>query len=378
MNAGERGNALSDKIADLGDEWRAAMHAVPRHLFIPDKAWCHPDDAPGYPIDRAVDPGTWLDAVYSDAAIVTQTDDGASDVAEGEGEYTSSCSMPSLVAAGLGALSPFDGDEVLEIGTGTGWTAGLLAHRLGDENVTSIEIDRAVFDAAAENLSRSGHEPRLILGDGAAGCSEGAPYDQVHVTCGVLEVPYAWVEQTRVGGVIVLPWMPRWEGGYLTKLTVTGDGTAVGRFHTGVAYMMLRSQRWSPPQLDGSYRDSASYLDPRRVVRSSTGAGIAIAATLPDVSGAYADQDDGEFHLSLWSGDSDAQVHYSPAFKRVAVLQRGARDLWDELEAAYLRWVSWGGPDRARFGMTVSPDGQHIWLDTPANTVNGSSAEPGL
>ncbi|MER6943420.1 methyltransferase domain-containing protein [Nonomuraea sp. NPDC000554] len=373
MSAGERVRARTDQIADLDDGWREAMHAVPRHLFIPDRAWCHPDDAPGYVIDRAADPGGWMKAVYSDAAIITQTDDGAT---VGKGDYTSSCSRPSLVAAGLGLLNPFEGDEVLEIGTGTGWTAGLLAHRLGDENVTSVEIDRAVFDRAAENLNRSGHVPRLILGDGARGCPEGAPYDQVHVTCGVDEVPYAWVEQTRPGGTIVLPWMPRWEGGHLAKLTVAGDGTAVGRFHAGVVYMMLRSQRWSPPEMEGAYRDSATYLDPRRVARSSVGADIAVSAMLPDVSGAYADQDDGEFHLSVWSDDSDAQVHYSPDYKRVAVLQRGPRDLWDELEAAYLRWIAWGAPDRARFGMTVSPDAQYVWLDTPDNPVKGPNAAP--
>lgn len=369
MSDGERVAALVDQIAGLDDRWREAMYATPRHLFIPDRAWCHPDDAPGYLIDRAADPGTWMDAVYSDAAIITQKDDGKTDTAAGKGDYTSSCSRPSIVAAGLHALNPYDHDEVLEIGTGTGWTAGLLAHRLGDENVTSIEIDPNVFRTASENLNKAGHAPHLILGDGAEGHAKDAPYDQVHVTCGVNEVPYAWVEQTRPGGVIVLPWIPRWEGGHLTKLTIAGDGTAVGRFHAGVAYMMMRSQRWSPPRLEGAYRDSATYLDPRRVVRTSSGADVAISALLPDVYGAHEDREAGAFHLSVWSDDSDAQVHYSPDYKRVAVLQRGPRDLWDEVEAAYLRWVSWGSPPRDRFGMTVTAGGQHIWLDSPTVPV---------
>ncbi|MEU8272490.1 methyltransferase domain-containing protein [Sphaerisporangium sp. NPDC049002] len=368
----DRIRVLADQLTDLDDRWREVMRAVPRHLFIPEKAWCQAD--PGYMIDRIADSDKWMEAVYSDTAIITQTDDGKTDVTKGAGDYTSSCSMPSVVAAGLDLLGPYDGDEVLEIGTGTGWTAALLAHRLGDDNVTSIEIDPAVHSTAAENLKASGHSPRLILGDGAKGFPEGAPYDQVHVTCGVNEVPYAWVEQARPGGLIVLPWMPRWEGGHLVRLTVAGDGTAVGRFHRGVMFMQMRSQRWSLPQHEGDYRDSATYLDPRRVVRSSYGAEVAIAAMLPDVSGAHEDQDGGEFHLSLWSADSDAQVHYAPEYKRVAVLQRGARDLWGELQAAYLRWVSWGSPDRDRFGMTVTPAGQFVWLDTPDNPVTGSRA----
>ena len=371
MTVDEHIAALADQLTDLDDRWRGVFEAVPRHLFIPDRAWCDPYDGPGHLIDRKTDPGTWMDAVYSDAAIITQLDDGATPIVAGKGDYTSSSSAPGVVAAALGMLDPYDGDEVLEIGTGTGWTAGLLAHRLGDPNVTSIEIDQAVFATAAESLTRSGHSPRLVLGDGTAGYAEGAPYDRIHVTCGVCEVPYAWVRQARPGGVIVIPWTPRWEGGYLTTLTVAGDGTAVGRFYGGVGFMPLRSQRWDLHRLEGDYRRSSTYLDPRRVVRSSTGADIAVAGLLPDVYGTHADQERGEFHLSLWSQEADAQVHYAPDFKGVAVLQRGRRDLWDEVEAAYLRWVSWGSPGKDRFGMTVTPEGQHVWLDSPDNPIKG-------
>ncbi|MFC4586129.1 methyltransferase domain-containing protein [Sphaerisporangium corydalis] len=345
------------------------MRSVPRHLFIPDRAWCHPDDGPGYLIDRAADPGMWLAAAYSDAVIVTRIDDGMGDMRQPIGAFASSVSAPGIVAAALSLLDPFDGDEVLEIGTGTGWTAGLLARRLGDENVTSIETDRLVFAEAAGNLKRSGLSPRLLLGDGARGWPDGALYDRVHVTRGVREVPHPWVEQTRPGGLIVLPWTPRWEGGHLLRLTAAGDGTAVGRFHRGVAAMPMRSQRLVPAQVEGPYRRSATHLDPRRVVRSSAGADVAVAGSLPDVYGTHAGEEDGGFRLWLWSGDSEAQVHRAPGYKQSSVFHRGPRDLWAEVEAAYLRWVSWGAPDRDRFGMTVTPAGQHIWLDSPGNPL---------
>ncbi|MEU4226935.1 methyltransferase domain-containing protein [Nonomuraea sp. NPDC026600] len=370
MSIGERITALTDRLTDLDDKWRDAFHAVPRHLFIPDKAWCHPDDGPGFLIDRTADPEMWLDVAYSNASIVTQIDDGATDLERGQGDYTSSTSAPGVVAAELKLLDPYDGDEVLEIGTGTGWTAGLLASRLGDESVTSMEIDQVLLATATEHLQQAGLSPRLVLGDGAEGWREGAPYDRVHVTCGVREVPYAWVEQTRPGGAIVVPWMPRWAGGHLVKLIAVGDGTAVGGFHSGVDFMLLRSQRWSRPRLEEVYRKSTTYLDPRRVVRSSYGAEVAIAGMLPEVCGTHETQDGGEFHLSLWSDDSDAQVHYAPDYKGVAILQRGPRGLWDELEAAYLQWVSWGSPHRDRFGMTVTPEGQHIWLDSPDRSLS--------
>ncbi|WP_310737975.1 methyltransferase domain-containing protein [Microbispora sp. H10949] len=360
---------LIAQLQGLDSRWADAMRAVPRHLFIPDQAWCSPDAKPGYLIDRTADPDGWLDAVYSNTAIVTQLDDGTTDLSAGSGDYTSSCSMPSIVAAGLDLLDPYDGDEVLEIGTGTGWTAGLLAHRLGDGNVTSVEIDQAVLTAATSNLKNAGRLPRLVLGDGSAGWPDGKPYDRVHVTCGVDEVPHAWVEQTRPAGLIVFPWMPRWEAGHLTRLTVTGDGTAVGRFYRGCSFMMLRSQRRGVPKAAGDYRESSTYLDPRRIVRSSVGADVVVAGMIPDLNGRHADEDNGDFHLWLWSADSDAQVHYSPEYKRVAVLQRGPRDLWNELEAAFLWWVSSGSPGRERFGLTVTPEGQYVWLDSPANVI---------
>jgi protein-L-isoaspartate O-methyltransferase len=373
VNVPERIAAVADHVASLDDRWRGALQAVPRHLFVPDRAWCAPDDGPGYFIDRDTDLDRWLAAVYSNAAIITQLNDGAGDVVTGAGDYTSSLSAPGVALEFLELLDPYDGDEVLEIGTGTGWTAGLLSHRLGDEGVTSIELDQEVFITAAGNLKAAGFSPRLVVGDGAKGRPEGAPYDRVHVTAGVRDVPYEWVEQTRPGGVLVFPWMPAWEAGHLARLVVTGDGTAVGRFHGGCTFMMLRSQRPPTPEFKGEFRHSATDLDPRRVVRVSTGADVAVAGMLPGVFGNHAVDDDGSFDLWLWSADSNAHVHYLPDYKRSAVKQRGSRDLWEEVESAFLRWISWGAPARDRFGMTVTSDGQHVWLDSPDNLISGSA-----
>ncbi|MFF4620644.1 hypothetical protein [Nonomuraea jabiensis] len=55
------------------------------------------------------------------------------------------------------------------------------------------------------------------------------------------------------------------------------------------------------------------------------------------------------------------------------VYQMGDRPLWEEVTDAYFRWVSWGEPGRDRFGMTVTTEGQHVWLDTPERVVSGPS-----
>jgi protein-L-isoaspartate(D-aspartate) O-methyltransferase len=72
------------------------------------------------------------------------------EIALGASEPTSSSSSPSTVADLLGWLDPEPGQRVLEIGTGTGWTAALLTHLVGEHGaVTSIEVDKAVAEQAA-------------------------------------------------------------------------------------------------------------------------------------------------------------------------------------------------------------------------------------
>jgi hypothetical protein len=215
---------------------------------------------------------------------------------------------------------------------------------------------------AMSNMREAGYAPRLVLGDGALGWADEAPYDRVHVTVGVREVPYAWVEQVRPGGVIAFPWMPDFEPGHKVCLTVGDDGTAIGRLAGGARFMMLRDQR-APvaPKYEGSYRKRKAALDPRRIFRAGYGADVAIAGCLPDVSAIRSDAESSE--AWAWTGGSGAHV------VGFDVEQFGDRDLWDELEAAFFQWLSWGQPERNRFGLTVTPEGQHVWLDKPDNPI---------
>ncbi|MFD3685377.1 protein-L-isoaspartate(D-aspartate) O-methyltransferase [Nocardiopsis sp. NPDC058631] len=351
--------------------WRDAFLAVPREEFVPPVAWAVPTDGtPPHPIDRQTGPARWRAAVYTDTAVVTQTDDGEGDPATGTGTGTSSASAPGMVAAFLELLDPYPGDRVLEIGTGTGWTAALLSTVLGSDAVTSIEVDDQVAGQASVNLGRIGLFPTLITGDGALGWKRGAPYDGIHVTCGVREVPLPWVEQTRPGGSIVLPWVPGFNHGHQVKLTALGDGRAVGRFAGGSTYMLMRAQRPAGPDFDGGgWREGATPLDPRRVTHAAPGAHVTISGMVPDVQAHGAAGADGTFQMWVWDGSSQARVAYDPGFERSGVEQRGPRDLWNEVEAAYLAWAGWGRPGRDRFGLTVTAAGHQVWLDAPDNQV---------
>jgi protein-L-isoaspartate(D-aspartate) O-methyltransferase len=270
----------------------------------------------------------------------------------------------------LELLYVHDHHQVLEIGTGTGWTAALLSWRVGAENVTTIELDEQVAAQAAINLKASCYSPRQVVGDGAKGWPEGAPYDRVHVTCGVRDIPYAWVEQTRPGGIIALPWSPGYAFGHRVRLDVMPDGTAMGRFAGSAGYMMLRSQRSPDVTYDGDATETTTRVDPRSVAWDSYGADTAIAGTLPGLFSREDKRDDGSFLLWLEeAGGSWASVEYRPHRTLYEVRQAGNRQLWDEVEAAYFRWQSWGRPERSRFGMTVTPDGQRLWLDDPRRVI---------
>ena len=266
---------LADQLADSADltdpRWRQALHEVPRHLFVPDVAWADPNDQEpnGYPVDRAADPERWWEAVCTDTVLVTQVDDGRGDVRAGPGNPSSSNSAPAVVFSILAQLEVHDHQRVLDIGTGTGWTAALLSWRLGAGNVTTVEIDPALAGQAQKNLQAAGYQPGLIIADGAQGHRAGARYDRVHVTCAVERVPWAWIDQTRPGGVIVAPYTPGYAFGHLARLVVTGHGTAVGRFPQSAGFMMMRSQRHlrGEPASFIHHQDEAAifstFLDPR-------------------------------------------------------------------------------------------------------------------
>jgi protein-L-isoaspartate O-methyltransferase len=191
--------------------WSKMIGAVDRARFIPARIWVYDDRNEPQPLDRDTDPQRWRQVVYSDTAIMTQFDNGATTWPDTTGDHpTSSASQPSRVLDVLANLDVHDGHHVLEIGTGTGYNAALLAARLGGDAVTTIEIDTTVAQQARANLTAADHKPTVITGDGAAGYRAGVPYDRIVATASVRpgELPYDWVAQTRPCGIIVTPWGP--------------------------------------------------------------------------------------------------------------------------------------------------------------------------
>ncbi|WP_243726038.1 methyltransferase domain-containing protein [Actinomadura rubrisoli] len=188
----------------------------------------------------------------------------------------------------LDALALRPGMRVLEVGTGTGYNAALLAELTGAENVTTVEVDPSLADHARRALEDAGYPVTVVTGDGMRGYRHNAPYDRIIVTAAVREVPYAWVEQLGAGGLILVPWVASFHPDEpLAALEVRADGTAEGRFGAPAWFMPMRSQR---------------------------------------------------------------------------LQQQAIRD-------TETRWAAAGKPEASRYGVTVTADGQRIWLDSPDNPV---------
>lgn len=122
--------------------------------------------------------------------------------------YGQTISAPHMVAIMTEALDPNTGDKVLEIGTGSGYQAAILAEIVGDSgHVWTIERIKELAEFARSNLAKLSYLKRVdvICGDGTLGYPEGAPYDRIIVTAAAPKIPEPLIQQLKDGGRLVIP-----------------------------------------------------------------------------------------------------------------------------------------------------------------------------
>jgi methyltransferase of ATP-grasp peptide maturase system len=356
------------------------VEAVPRHEFLRGGFFRFldlPGNASWERIIPQLSEREWLEMAYTDESLVTQLN-GEVTPASGSrriaGNPTSSSTLPSLVVRMLEDLHVAGGMRVLEIGTGSGYSTGLLCHRLGPERVVSVEVDPSVATQARAGLARVGYAPAVIVGDGLAGHPAGAPYDRVIATCSVLRVPAAWIAQTRPGGMILSTVSGLMGGSGLARLTVTRDGVAEGEFLPGdVSFMLARSQTAPPdlvlhlPDVDAEQRPCRA--DPT-ILDDPTGRFVAQLAA----------QDARHMRMSIQDGPV-ADYLVDPPSDSCAVLtaqpdgsftvrQSGPVALWDVIEDTLTAWQAAGAPGVHAFRIRVGPAGQTIWLGGDGRVSN--------
>jgi protein-L-isoaspartate(D-aspartate) O-methyltransferase len=356
-----RARRLAEKLVVDGDlhspQWKSAVCAVPRHEFIPHYYRHDTSTRPAtWQLVTPHDPSdvqAWLELVYSDTTLIT------------------------AVA---------DGDRVLEIGTGTGYNAALLSHRLGSQNVFSVDVDPALIAAARSRLARLGYHPTLTAVDGAAGMAEHAPYDRIIATCSVPVIPPAWIEQLAPGGRILADVEgPLGAGNLVTMHKPSAAPVVEGRFLPWWGrFMRLRPQAGptvgaprprrapgqpqtattavDPAELDTEFSFLAQLFVPCGTLQSLTPSPdltrpIATCLVSPDGSWCEVDREPGP--------DGSHQLTFG-----------GPQSLWDGVQAAWEQWTRHGSPAWSQFGLTATPERHTIWLSDPASGPSWSLPTP--
>ncbi|MEU5083062.1 MULTISPECIES: ATP-grasp peptide maturase system methyltransferase [Streptomyces] len=364
--AAER-RALADRLEADGDltspAWRAAVEAVPRELFLQPGVFLPTDDGRWRPVTvLGTDPKEWAEIAYSDQSLVTQLDGHltADQVAQPvRGFPTSSSTIPKTVVSMIEALQMEDGQSVLEIGTGTGYSTALMCHRLGEDNVTSVEVDPDVAARADAALETAGFSTWTVTGDGLLGHPHRAPYDKVIATCAVRRIPYTWVRQTKPGGTI-LATVGSWTyGTALAKVTARDDGTAEGRIIGRSSFMPARSQAATP--LAGDLSARAAYADTERhtpiapqLLQKWTPAFLAQLAT-PGAQLVTAVADGGEQTVYLFDAERESFAQLNDNGHGWTVRQGGPIALWDAIEDALIAWQEAGRPDLSVVRLQITP-----------------------
>jgi protein-L-isoaspartate(D-aspartate) O-methyltransferase len=177
--AGARATLVANGIVGMGIDDPAvieAMGRVPRHVFVPDE---------------------YLDQAYENHPLPIG--------------YGQTISQPYIVALMTQEAEIEPGDHVLEIGTGSGYQAAVLADVGAD--VYSMELIAPLAEAAAQRLADSGYaNVHVRNADGYNGWPEEAPFDAIVVTAAPDHVPQPLLAQLKIGGVLVIPVGP--VGGY--------------------------------------------------------------------------------------------------------------------------------------------------------------------
>ncbi|MGW1804155.1 ATP-grasp peptide maturase system methyltransferase [Streptomyces sp. NPDC002078] len=355
----------------LKSPWlRGAVETVPREQFLhpgvfldQERTW-RPVTAVG------TDPDEWLKIAYSVDTLTTQLDGHLTADQTGEpvaGVPTSSSTDPTTVVSMIEALELTTEHRVLEIGTGTGYSTALMCHYLGEDNVTTIELDPQVAARADAALETVGFSTWTVTGDGLLGHPHRAPYDRVIATCAVRRIPYTWIRQTKPGG-IVLGTVGSWPWGTgLAKVSVGEDGTAEGAIIGRSSFMQARAQAVTPVAGDLSAR--TAYADSERTVLVSP---LALEEWMPAFLAQLA-APGAQFVRATRSNGSPLRYLFDPERESFAefiadgeswtVRQGGPVALWDDIERSLVAWQDAGTPRIEAIRLRVTTDSHLYWID---------------
>jgi protein-L-isoaspartate(D-aspartate) O-methyltransferase len=368
--AADQANQLMvDRMIAEGALWSpaliAAFRATPRHTFL-DRVFQYQRKHNRWQevITRDPDPEA-IALLYSDRALITRLSRPGHDVPHSEPEVPiSSSSQPSLMAQMLEDLQLRPGLRVLEVGAGTGYNAALLAHVVGPNRVTSVDVDRETLSEAWDHLrSFPGRAVQLHHADGRHGCGDAAPFDRIMVTAATPDVEPDWLEQLSDGGMLLAP-LALAPGLAFVVRGSARKGILEGHLTRAAYFMPLRGEAETgladldlasfPGPLRGLRAPWAGWFDRKRLRLRWLGFSQALAfyglllglgvhyQSMPDGQGIFGISDPGRGSV-CWLGAHEWQVNGA-----------AGRDLGRTLWRAFL---DAGGPWPTEFRLRASPAG---------------------
>ena len=227
--------AKMDYVRSDPDWLKQALFNVPRHFFIEQY---HDNEEPSGIVQvKSPEPTSkQLAKIYSDTGLMIRE------------IPHSAASQPSLIFAMLADLELTRGLKVLEVGTGSGWNAGLIAFGVEDDRlVYSIDLQADLVEKARIHLNAVGfNHVNLRVGDGGFGWT-GEIFDRIIVTVGSPDIPPAWVQSLADGGILVMPLKTQGVGDPILRLRRQGD-RLTGKFTLWAGFMSLQGDFRSPTE----------------------------------------------------------------------------------------------------------------------------------
>lgn len=356
----------------------AAFRSVPRHVFLDsflrrerrEGTWQVQEIRPSsFP-----SPDAWLQAVYVNEALTTAYSP--------EGMAISSSSSPDAIACMLEASELERGLCVLEIGTGTGYNAALLASIVGSQgHVWTVEVDADLAQSAVRRLrSVAGSRVSVQVGNGLEGYAPGALYDRILATGSTRTIPLPWLEQIRPGGIILMNLIGEMGACMFLKLVKQETRLAAGgRFLSRSEFMELHEAGSYPHRrgaLVGYYlarevsmRATFSRADFDLSVLWERTLDFALQLAFPQMSfaSAYANPP----CPCLIDRASDTMLLLRPTGgEEFQVEVRGDPQVWEQVKVTYHQWIACGRPDVTAYHVQVDPCGkQRIVLPTFAGST---------
>ncbi len=337
---------LADEVTAAAPEWHDSVSSTPRHQLVPRWWEPIPDSYPFAWGLRTPQPDQPWAEVYADETLVTRVGSLHADSADSSdrptGLPTSSSTLPGLIVRMLHLLNPDEQNRVLDVGTGSGYSAALLAHRLSDEQVTSIDVDPYLVDAARSRLAAFGRTPRIEVAD-ATGSLPDTDYDRIIATVSVRPIPSAWLDALRLGGRLVTTITGT---SLLISAEKHADGVVRGRVQPDPAtFMRTRRETDYAARLDHVY--GAARDQPGDETRQLTGPlpdlwedwqlRCLYELDSPDIENRSATREDGSQLLWLLAADGSWARADS---ETETVRQSGPRRLWDDLERVQAKWTA--------------------------------------